>query len=82
MRVPVVATDIGGIPDMLPSEDYGLVVPVDDQAALERAMECALDRSWDRVAIAHHGASRSWSQVAVEVLDWLNEAVEERKRPR
>ena len=39
---PVVATDIGGVPEMIPSEAYGFVVPAGDPAALESALEKAL----------------------------------------
>ncbi|MGH8336164.1 MAG: glycosyltransferase, partial [Gammaproteobacteria bacterium] len=49
---PVVATNVGGVADMLPGEEYGFVVPVDDQAALETALERALTKQWDRDAIA------------------------------
>ena len=79
--VPVVATDIGGVPEMLPGNAYGFIVPVDHQRALEDALERALAVKWDREAIARWGASRSWRQVALEALSCLQCAVEER-RPR
>jgi glycosyltransferase involved in cell wall biosynthesis len=65
---PVVATAVGGVPDMLPSEEYGLVVPVGDQPALDAALLCALRKSWDREAISAWGRSRSWNMVAAEAL--------------
>jgi glycosyltransferase involved in cell wall biosynthesis len=76
---PVVATDVGGVPDMLPSDRYGIVVPVDDAGALERALERSLALRWDREAIAAWGMSRSWELVAGEVLNVLSEAVNEKK---
>src|SRR6185295_5597344 len=36
---PVVATDIGGVPEMIPSGQYGLIVPAGVQQALERSLE-------------------------------------------
>ena len=66
---PVVANDVGGVADMLPSEQYGYVVPRENQAALERAIERALSREWDRQAVAVWGGSRSWSKVAQEVFE-------------
>jgi len=72
--VPVVATDIGAVPEMLPSTDYGLVVPLNDQSKLEKALLIALDRDWDRKRIAAWGASRSWNQVANDVLQCLERA--------
>jgi glycosyltransferase involved in cell wall biosynthesis len=65
---PVVATDIGGIPEMVPSGEYGCVVPPGDQGALELALEEATNRNWDRDAIAKWAHSRSWEKVAMEVI--------------
>jgi teichuronic acid biosynthesis glycosyltransferase TuaC len=72
---PVVATDVGAVRQMVPSEQYGSVVPVDDVAALTAALSVALTREWDATAIAAHGASRSWRRVAGEVLEQAREAV-------
>jgi glycosyltransferase involved in cell wall biosynthesis len=66
---PVVATNVGGVPDMLPSEQYGLVVPVLDGAALEQALGSALTRTWDREAIAQWGGSRNWDWAARQVYE-------------
>jgi glycosyltransferase involved in cell wall biosynthesis len=71
---PAVATDVGGIQDMLPSTDYGFVVPAGDQAALTAALGKALEKRWDRAHIAAWGAARSWGQVAAETADTLREA--------
>ena len=74
---PVVATNVGGVADMLPGEDYGFVVPVDDEAALAPALERALMKDWDREAIARWGGSRSWEHVAREVYDEFLHVVQE-----
>jgi glycosyltransferase involved in cell wall biosynthesis len=65
---PVVGTDVGAVPDLVPSEVYGYVVPRDDQAALTKALEAALTREWDRSAISSWAGSRTWDHVAREVL--------------
>jgi teichuronic acid biosynthesis glycosyltransferase TuaC len=65
---PVVATDVGAIPDMLGGERYGKMVPVNDPVALREALGEALQKNWDRSTIAAWGQSRSWSQVATEVF--------------
>jgi teichuronic acid biosynthesis glycosyltransferase TuaC len=65
---PVVATTVGGIADMVPGERYGLLVPPGDGARLRSALSLALRREWDRDAVAAWGGSRSWKQVASEVL--------------
>jgi glycosyltransferase involved in cell wall biosynthesis len=72
---PVVATAVGGVPEMLPSERYGMVVPVGDQNALDDALIAALRKQWDRNAISAWGRSRSWKAVAEEVLLEMDEIV-------
>ncbi|MBI1787510.1 MAG: glycosyltransferase [Acidobacteria bacterium] len=64
---PVVATDVGGVPDMVPSSDYGFVVPSNDAGALRDTLRTALKKDWDRAAISAWGCSRSWERVAGEV---------------
>jgi teichuronic acid biosynthesis glycosyltransferase TuaC len=73
---PVVATDIGGVRDMIPSEDYGRIVAPNDQEALNRALGWALKKEFDRGRIARLGMSRSWSHVAAEVYAYFQEVVD------
>ncbi len=73
--LPVVATDVGAIPEMIPSDQFGLVVPVGDIPALTDALALALQKPWQRAAIAAWGKSRSWDQVAREVLHEMRAAV-------
>jgi teichuronic acid biosynthesis glycosyltransferase TuaC len=74
---PVVAFGVGGVPDLLPSERYGTVVAPNDVPALAVALGEALGRSWDRKAIAEWGRSRSWNQVAREVVEQMRMAMAE-----
>lgn len=73
---PVVAADVGGIPDMVPTPREGLIVPVGNQGALQEALGRALGSSWDRGAIAAWAGSRSWPQVAREVRAEIDQIVE------
>jgi len=70
---PVVATNVGAVPEMLPDERYGVIVPVNDRTALERGLARALAGRWDRQAIAAWGQARSWGHVAGEVLEQMRE---------
>ena len=72
------ATDVGAVRQMVVSERYGSVVPVHDGSALVEALHAALVRDWDHDAIAAHGRSRSWSQVADDVLREMQAVVAER----
>jgi glycosyltransferase involved in cell wall biosynthesis len=72
---PVVATEVGGVPDMLPSEKYGFVVPVGNQDALDSALIQALRKTWDRDTISIWGRSRSWKIVGQEALNELGSII-------
>ena len=72
---PVVATDVGAVPDMIPSEDYGSVVAPRDESGLREALQSALNRSWDRERISTLGQSRSWDRVAEQVLEEMRRVV-------
>lgn len=65
---PVVATDVGAVRQMITSTEFGIVVPARDDQALTDALRSALERTWDRKAIAQRGGSRSWAHVADDVV--------------
>jgi teichuronic acid biosynthesis glycosyltransferase TuaC len=65
---PVVASAVGGVTAMLPSRDYGFTVPPGNLASLIEALDQGLRSRWDRAAIAEWGGSRTWDDVAAEVL--------------
>jgi teichuronic acid biosynthesis glycosyltransferase TuaC len=77
---PVVATDVGAVPEMITSEAYGAIVPPTDDEALERALETALARHWDRTEIARWGQSRGWPEVAREVIGEMGSAIAEKRQ--
>ncbi len=76
---PVVATAVGGLREMVPDERYGRVVEFGDAAALREGLEWALARQWDRAAITALAHSRSWVQVAREVVDEMEALIGESK---
>jgi teichuronic acid biosynthesis glycosyltransferase TuaC len=79
---PVVATNVGGVPDLIPAPEYGSVVPIGDQEALETALRNALMQTWNRRAIAVWAQSRSWEQVAEEVIREARLGIAEDQRVR
>jgi teichuronic acid biosynthesis glycosyltransferase TuaC len=64
---PVVASRVGGVPEIVAADELGMLVPPGDSDALAHVLETALQRSWDRPAIAARGAGRSWQSVGDEV---------------
>jgi glycosyltransferase involved in cell wall biosynthesis len=67
---PIVATRVGGLPEIIISPDLGLLVE-QDQKALSDALEFALEKDWDRMALVRHARARSWDRVAAEVDQFL-----------
>lgn len=76
---PVVATNVGGIPEIMSSE-CGRLVPPRDPAALAQALASVLDATWDETEISAHG-SRSWSTVAAELLEVFESVASKRVFP-
>ncbi len=62
---PVVATDVGAVPDIVEPGRNGEIVPVRDTDALTVALNGVLNRSWDAGAVCR--SVQSWDEVAQEV---------------
>lgn len=71
---PVLATPVGGIPEIIGTRSVGALAEGDDET-LGRAIASALDRAWDRGAIARFAAERTWEKAAVSVLSVLSSVV-------
>lgn len=72
--LPVVATRVGGIPEVLPVE-AGLLVPVSDTPALSAALQQGLGRTWDTARIVGHSKRFDWSDNAEHLFGILQLAV-------
>ncbi len=72
---PVVATRVGGIPDLVPGDDYGTLAPPGDIDSLAGALEKALRKDWDRRAICEFGSANSWQDVADKVINVFKEVL-------
>lgn len=71
--LPVVTTPVGDNAALVDPPRRGMLVPVDDAAALAVGVEKALGDAWDRERIAGYGAERSWDTVARQTLDYFRE---------
>jgi teichuronic acid biosynthesis glycosyltransferase TuaC len=67
---PVVATRVGGVPEIISSSELGLLAEQDSDS-VAAVLESALAKPWDRKALALHGQSRGWHEVAGEVEQYL-----------
>ncbi len=66
---PVVATRVGGVPELVREGETGLLVDRRDPALVAARLAEALGRAWDPDAIAGHVRERSWDRVAERLLD-------------
>ena len=64
---PVVASGVGGIPELVKS-DCGILIPPKDEARLTEALRIGLSRVWDHNRIAS-SLSRTWDDVAKETYE-------------
>ncbi len=69
----VVATRVGGIPDVVRCDTLGALVAPRSPAALADALRAALARDYDPEEIAATAAVRSWTESAREVFDVLSD---------
>ena len=77
---PVVASRVGGIPELLTDGDNGYLVPAEDPAALAEALAKALERTWDPEALRATVMFLSWDAVALTYQKLLGEVLEEWRR--
>ena len=62
--LPVVATDVGGIHEVIDAPWKGTLVPSGDETALTQALDHALAQPVDRQRIADYGQTLSWQSTA------------------
>ncbi len=77
---PVVATSVGGTPELIKPGENGELVQVQNPPVLAETLKRALSRSWSREAVRQSVEGRSWGSVAEQVLSVL-ESVFTRCRP-
>jgi glycosyltransferase involved in cell wall biosynthesis len=75
MGLPVVATRVDGIEDIVQPPDQGILLDERSVAALEPALRKALETRWDIPAIARSGAQRTWDAVADQLEPIFRAAV-------
>lgn len=69
--VPVVATAVGGLPDVIVEGENGVLVPPGEPDALAAALARGLSTSWDRARIAASVKDMTWSALAERNLAFL-----------
>lgn len=70
----VVATSVGGVPDLITNESLGTLVPPRDPDALASAIATALRRPYDAHEVARVGARGGWAASAAALHAVLKDA--------
>jgi len=73
--LPIVATDVGGVPEIITDETRGILVPLGRPDALAQALDAALSKQWDRESLRQAVRGRSWDDVAREMLDFVEQSI-------
>jgi glycosyltransferase involved in cell wall biosynthesis len=73
---PVVATSVGGVPDMIHDANMGELVPAKDVGALTSGLLRSLDRAYDPATIVRLTGRGTWTDSARHLADVLQGAVE------
>ena len=77
---PVVATRVWGTPEVISSDDLGILVDRTPESIAE-GLERAFLRRWDSEAIAEYARGFTWQQVGERVVDNYLAALERRPAP-
>jgi teichuronic acid biosynthesis glycosyltransferase TuaC len=75
---PLIASRVGGIPEIIISDDYGLLVPPANSEALAEALLCGLRKEWKPRQIREYSTRYSWESVANQLADLYAELLDGR----
>jgi teichuronic acid biosynthesis glycosyltransferase TuaC len=73
---PVVAADVGGVRELVIEPAYGRVISSMTAGSLARDIRAVLETDCDHDGVAIHVGTRSWAEVAKEVMDYWTSSVE------
>ncbi len=75
---PVIASRVGGVPEILISPDFGPMVPPRDSAALAQAMIEAAAKKWDAQKLVNYAHQHTWTERAQRYLKVYRRVLEQR----
>ena len=65
---PFVGTGVGGIPEIIISEDYGLLVKTEDSKDLSQKILYAIDKEWDSDYIINYSKQFNWTNICTKII--------------
>jgi len=73
--VPFVGTRVGGIPEIITSENYGLLVEPANPKDLAEKILIALKKEWDHRKIVEYSKKFTWEEISKKILDVYEEVL-------
>lgn len=70
--VPFIGTNIAGIPEIINSEDYGLLVKPRDPRELSQKILYGLQKGWDKTKIIDYAKNFTWGNIAERTVEVLS----------
>jgi len=65
---PFVGTRVGGVPEIITSDEYGLLAEPADPEALAEKIQRQLDREWDQKDILRYAEQFTWESIVKEIM--------------
>lgn len=74
---PVVATSVGGVPEIIQDENIGLLVKKQNSESLSNGILTALNKEWDSEKIVEYAMQFTWDKIAKQILRIYDEMLKE-----
>ncbi|MCC4768724.1 glycosyltransferase [Methanosarcina sp. DH2] len=68
-RKPFIGTKVGGVPEVIASDDYGLLAEPENAEDLAEKIEAALNKNWDEGKIANYAEQYRWDNIASQIVN-------------
>ena len=66
---PFIGTKVGGVPEIIVSDDYGLLVEPANSEKLAETILMALDKTWDTTKIKAYSEQFTWAEIGKNIVD-------------
>jgi len=73
--LPFIGTKVGGIPEIITSEDCGLLTEPANSKDLAEKILMALEREWNRKTIRKYAEQFTWENIGKKYVDLYNKAI-------
>ncbi|AKB34393.1 glycosyl transferase, group 1 [Methanosarcina siciliae HI350] len=70
---PFVGTKVGGVPEIITSEDHGLLVEPGNTRDLSDKIEIALNKNWDEGKIVIYAEKYRWKNISSQIVNLYSE---------